>query len=207
MIKNIIFDFDGVILDSVPTKTEAFKKLFEGFPSEPINQLLQFHQQNGGISRYIKIKYFFEEILNQPISKEEILKYADQYSKLTKNELTDPKYLIRDTVDFIKSNHQKYNMHIASGADENDLKHICSQLDLSKYFESIDGSPKNKNEIVHNIIEKNNYNKAETILVGDSINDYEASISNDIKFFGYNNYYLRENSNIQYLNSFNEFLG
>ena len=29
MIKNIIFDFDGVILDSMPIRTEGFKKIFE----------------------------------------------------------------------------------------------------------------------------------------------------------------------------------
>lgn len=72
MIKNIIFDFDGVILDSVPTKTEAYRKLFKEFPFDKVQQLVEYHMQNGGISRYIKVKYFFEEILSQSISEDEI---------------------------------------------------------------------------------------------------------------------------------------
>lgn len=126
MIKNIIFDFDGAILDSVPIKTEAYKKLFQEFPSEKVEQLVGYHIQNSGISRYIKVKYFFEEILFQSITEDEILKYANRYSELTKEELTNPKYMIDDAVSFIKQNYQKNNMHITSGADENDLKYICT---------------------------------------------------------------------------------
>lgn len=186
-IKNIIFDFDGVILDSVPVKTEAFRKLFEQFPNDKVEELIKFHIKNAGISRYIKIKYFFEEILFQSVSEDEILKYANRYSELTKEELTNPKYIIKDSIDFIKENYQKYNMHIASGADENDLKYICDKLELTSYFLSINGSPRNKYEIVKDILKNNKYNKKEIILIGDSINDYVVAQKNQIAFYGYNN--------------------
>ncbi len=186
-IKNIIFDFDGVILDSVPVKTEAFRKLFEEFSDDRVEKLIEYHLLNGGKSRYIKIKYFFEEILFQNVSEDEILKYANRYSELTKEELTNPKYIIKDAIDFIKENYQKYNMHIASGADENDLNYICDKLELTKYFLSINGSPRNKYEIVKDILKNNKYNKKETILIGDSINDYVVAQKNQIAFYGYNN--------------------
>lgn len=203
MIKNIIFDFDGVILDSVPIKTEGFKKLFQNFPNEKVYKLIEYHIQNGGISRYKKIKYFFNELLNKEISENEILEYAKKYSILTKEELANPKYLIEDSLDFIKQNYKKYNMHIASGADENDLRYICEKLDLSQYFLSIHGSPKIKSDIVKTILEYNNYNKDETILIGDSINDYEATKTNNINFFGYNNIILNKFNN--YIHHFRQF--
>ncbi len=187
MIKNIIFDFDGVILDSVPVKTEAFKKLFEEFPIDRVNQLIEYHLTNGGKSRYIKIKYFFNEILNQEISEKEILRYANRYSKLTKEELSKSKYLVEETMDFIKKNYQKYNLHVASGADENDLRYICDSLNLKQYFLSINGSPKIKSEIVRSLLTDYNYSKDETILIGDSVNDFEAAESNEIEFYGFNN--------------------
>jgi phosphoglycolate phosphatase-like HAD superfamily hydrolase len=192
MIKNIIFDFDGVILDSVSTKTEGFKKLFQDFPNIVVDKLIEYHIQNGGISRYRKIKYFFNELLKQEISEDEVLNYANRYSDITKEELTNPKYMIEDAVNFIKQNHKKYNMHIASGADENDLRHICEKLDLSQYFLSIHGSPTIKLEIVRKILESNNYKNVETILIGDSINDYKATKVNGIEFYGYNNLVLKE---------------
>lgn len=71
MIKNIIFDFDGVILDSVPTKTEGFKKLFQNFSTDAVNKLVLYHELNGGKSRYVKIKYFFNELLHKNISEQD----------------------------------------------------------------------------------------------------------------------------------------
>jgi len=195
MIKNIIFDFDGVILDSIPVKTEAFRKLFKDFLKENVDELIEYHIQNGGISRYKKIEYFFTKILNKSITNEDVLKYAEKYSQITKEELAQMKYLIKDTLDFIKQNFKKYNMHIASGADEEDLKYICNKLDLKKYFLSINGSPKVKSEIVKDILDNNSYKKEETILIGDSINDYEASYSNKIEFYGYNNKTLMIDNN------------
>jgi len=202
VIKNIIFDFDGVILDSVFVKTEAFRKLFETFPKEKVDALVEFHIKNGGISRYKKIEYFFTQILNQNIANKDVLKYAEIYSQITKEELAQKKYLIEDSLNFIKQNYKDYNMHIASGADEKDLKYICKELGLKQYFLSINGSPKVKSEIVKDILEKNNYKKEETILIGDSINDYEASHSNKIEFYGYNNKKLQKQH--KYINLLSE---
>jgi len=191
-IKNIIFDFDGVILDSVSIKTEAYKVLFEEFPKEVVNEIVKYHELNGGISRYKKIEYFFNKLLNRYISEQEVLEYANKYSEITKEELSKENYLIEDSLTFIKQNYNRFNMHIASGADENDLKYICEKVNLTKYFLSISGSPKVKSEIIKEILIYFNYKKSETILIGDSINDYEASTNNKIRFYGYNSKKLKE---------------
>ncbi len=177
-------------------------KLFQDFQIELVDKLIEHHIQNGGISRYKKIKYFFNEILNQEISEDEILSYASKYSEITKEELTNSKYIIDDTISFIKQNYKKYNMHIASGADEKDLKYICDRLDLTKYFISISGSPIIKSEIVKKILLTNQYKNEETILIGDSINDYDAAEENKIQFYGYNNYNLKK---FKYIESFYNF--
>lgn len=203
MIKNIIFDFDGVILDSVPTKTEGFKKLFQNFSTDEVNKLVLYHELNGGKSRYVKIKYFFNELLHKDISEQEILEYANKYSEITKEELTNPKYIIEDTLNFIKTNHKKYEMHIASGADEEDLKYICEKLDLTKYFLSINGSPKIKSEIVKDILLDNSYDINETVLIGDSVNDFDSAKDNGIDFFAYNNQKLK--SHYKYIDKLKDF--
>lgn len=202
MIKNIIFDFDGVILDSMPIRTEGFKKIFENYDNKKVEELISFHLINGGLSRFVKIKYFFEELLETSISEEEINFFADKYSKIMKEKLINEKYLIRETVDFIKNNNN-IKMFIASGSEEKELRLINESLQLSKYFLGIFGSPKNKIDIVKSIIQDNKLNKNETILIGDSINDYDAAIKNDIRFFGYNNNKLKNISD-KYINTFRE---
>lgn len=204
MIKNIIFDFDGVILDSVPVKTEGFKQLFSSYDNNLVDKLLKYHEINGGMSRYKKIEYFFNELLDENVSYEDILKLGNKYSMLTKNELSNSKYLILDTFNYIKENYQKYNFHIASGADENDLKYICKKLELDKYFLSIHGSPMIKDLLVKNILKDNLYSSSETIMIGDSINDYVAANVNNIDFYAFNNESLIDK--FKYISKFKDFI-
>ena len=196
MIKNIIWDFDGVILDSMPVREYGFRKIFENYDLDLVEKLLQYHNENGGLSRYVKIRYFYEELLNQSISNNEIQELAEKFSVIMREELTDKKYLISKTLKFIETNFRLYNFHIASGSDEVELQYLCEKLAISKYFHSINGSPVHKNDLVQRILESNKYNINETILIGDSINDYEAAQKNEISFYGFNNKSLIEHSKI-----------
>lgn len=201
MIKNILFDFDGVILDSMPVREYGFRKVFEGFDKELVEKLLEYHNENGGLSRYVKIRYFYEKLLNENISDDKIKSIAEEFSFIMKKELINKKYLILETVEFIKINYKKYNLHIVSGSDEKELRYLCNELDLEKYFISIFGSPIDKNDLVKTIFDEYKYKKEETILIGDSINDYEASKVNGIDFYGYNKSSLKKVSKI-YLDSY-----
>ena len=191
MIKNILFDFDGVIIDSMPIKTAGFRKIFEEYDAETVKPLLDFHNLNGGLSRYVKIKYFFEDVLGTPIEDIEIMRYANRFSEIVKEELNNPEHLIAEVVQFIWDNQENFNFHIVSGADEQELKYLCEQLNIAQYFKSIHGSPTHKNELVKQVMKENSYLKTETILIGDSINDLEAAEVNEIGFYAYNNADLR----------------
>jgi phosphoglycolate phosphatase-like HAD superfamily hydrolase len=192
MIKTIFFDFDGVILDSMPIRDYGFRKIFEEYPIELVDKLIEYHQLNGGLSRFHKIKYFYNELLEKNISDKKIEQYANQFSIIMKEELINKKYLINETVDFIKENYDSFNLHIVSGSEQNELRYLCKELDVAKYFKTIEGSPTPKNDLVKNRLEIEKYNSNEAILIGDSINDYEAANVNGLKFYGFNNIELKE---------------
>jgi len=194
MIKNILFDFDGVIIDSMPVREYGFRKIFEEFDSDLVDKLIEYHELNGGLSRFVKIRYFYEELLDQEIDEALILEYANNFSVIMKDELTNKKYLIKQTVEFITQHTQEYNLHIVSGSEQKELRYLCEELGLSQYFDSIHGSPTPKNTLVKDLLAKHNYTIHETILIGDSINDYEAAVINNIDFYGYNNEELIEQS-------------
>ena len=186
MVKNILWDFDGVILNSMPIREKGFIEIFKDFDSEKVDLLLQYHKRNGGLSRYVKIRYFFEKILNKSISDNDILKYAGNFSKIMRTELINPDNLINDSITFIRKNYKNYNFHIVSGSDQNELRFLCKELGIYDLFISIQGSPTHKNELVKNILNDLDYIEDETILIGDSINDYNAAVVNNIGFLGYN---------------------
>ena len=57
-----IFDFDGVLVDSVELKTIAFVHLYEEYGSHIVDLVIAFHCKNGGMSRFEKFKYFHNNI-------------------------------------------------------------------------------------------------------------------------------------------------
>ncbi|HEF9714818.1 TPA: HAD family hydrolase [Campylobacter coli] len=201
MIKNILWDFDGVIIDSSAIRDYGFREIFKEFDKVLVEKLIEYHSTNGGLSRFHKIRYFFNEILKKDIDDKEVKAYADKFSLIVREELVKNKYLILDSVNFIKENYKKYNFHIVSGSEHDELNFLCQKLQINHYFHSINGSPTPKIELVKNLLIKENYQKSETILIGDSINDYEAAKESNIAFYGYNNEKLKDVSQ-NYIKSF-----
>ena len=68
MLKGIIFDFDGVIAESVQVKTDAFVELYKQYESNIVEKVLKHHEANGGMSRFEKIKFYHESFLNKTIT-------------------------------------------------------------------------------------------------------------------------------------------
>lgn len=190
--KVLLWDFDGVIMDSMPIRSKGFEVVLAGYPKEQVDQLMAFHEANGGLSRYVKFRYFFEEIRKESITDQEVLILADKFSEIMLSLLMDQNLLIQDSVSFIRSNWQKFEMHIVSGSDGKELRIINDSLDLSSFFKTINGSPTPKKQLVAAVLADNQYDKKEVILIGDSINDFDAASFNEISFAGYNNTELKK---------------
>jgi len=70
--KSWIFDCDGVLLDSNRVKTEAFHSAVLDYGCEYADRLVAYHVEHGGISRFKKFEYFFDNILGKAPEKEEM---------------------------------------------------------------------------------------------------------------------------------------
>lgn len=200
--KNILWDFDGVLMDSMPVRNRGFEIVLKNFPKTQVEALMKFHLENGGLSRYVKFRYFFEEIRGEEITEKQVNEWAGRFSEVMKKELVSPQLLINDTIQFIKNNTNRFKMHIVSGSDGSELRYLCKEMDLTKFFVSIHGSPTPKNDLVRDLLEREKYNLSETVLVGDSFNDYDAAKINNIDFIGYNNSKMKDNVELTYIRSF-----
>lgn len=190
--KVFFWDFDGVLMDSMPIRNKGFELVLQEFPKDQVELLMAFHLKNGGLSRYVKFRHFFEEIRKQAISEEEVKLWAQKFSGVMRKELIAPELLIQDSLQYIKKHHEQATMHIVSGSDQEELRFLCEQLHIAHYFKSIHGSPTPKKELVKNLISNHNYKVSDCVLIGDSLNDYEAAVENEIDFSGYNNPALKK---------------
>lgn len=184
--KSILWDFDGVILNSMPIREKGFREVLSPYPKKQVDALIDFHTKNAGLSRYFKFNYFFQEIRNEESTQKLQEDLSNQFSKIMRGLLVDKSLLNTEVLSFIRKN-SNIPMHVVSGSDGSELRYLCQELQIDHLFVSIDGSPTPKIKLVENLITKYSYSKGEICLIGDSINDYDAAFNNGIDFFGYNN--------------------
>ncbi len=131
---NIIFDFDGVILNSHKVKTEAFYEIFKSYGKNRAEKARKFHQNNIGKSRYFKFKFIFKYILNKKVTKKEITKLEKNFEmfieKKIKN-LKPSKYFMR----FIKQKKKYHNFYISTGTPQNKIIKILKEKKLFFFFQ------------------------------------------------------------------------
>jgi HAD superfamily hydrolase (TIGR01549 family) len=196
-IQTLFWDFDGVIMDSNAVRDWGFEKVLKDYPQAEVDALMAFHRENGGLSRYVKFRHFFENIRGESITEAEIKIWASRFSEIMMQSLIKPDLLIDETVNFIKANAEKYTMHIVSGSDQTELRYICKSLDIAQYFLSIHGSPTPKNNLVAELLQTHSYDKSTCLLIGDSKNDFEAAQVNGIHFMGYGNEIIKTKTNFK----------
>jgi len=173
--KTIVFDCDGVILDSNITKIDSYfrtaKKL--GGSDTQAQALVDYHVSLGGISRYPKFVWYIEEILKQSATKEAVQEYLDAFSLAVKKGLMRCK--IADGLHALRQAVPDAKWMVVSGGDQQEIRELFDNRALAQLFDSgLFGSPDNKDEILTR--EKANGNiQMPALFIGDSKYDYESS--------------------------------
>ena len=108
--KNLIFDFDGVLVESNDIRIEGFRRLFQDYPENEVSQLMSYVEKNGGISRYVKIRYFFEVIRRESLEIEDLQSWANRYSKLVKEKIIQAESVIGS--DFFQIMEKVFNLQL-----------------------------------------------------------------------------------------------
>ena len=181
MIRAIIFDFDGVIADSNNVKTQAFVKLFDGYPDDIKDTIRKFHLQNGGMSRFDKLRFIYCSIINEPLSEERFnMLCRDFRNFVIEGVINAP--LFDGVEKFLERNRNKYGLYIVSGTPEEEIREIVRRKKLDKYFLGIYGSPRSKKLLLEYVLNENNYAPQEVVFLGDSINDYEGAKCAGVRF-------------------------
>lgn len=190
MIRCIVFDFDGVIIDSNQMKYDAF---FQIFPSEQkirstLKKVLDTHREK---SRYFIIKQILVELQQKEYLKinkleKEVFSYADKYNTIVEKgaiECNEIKGARKSLEELSKC----YSLYINSTTPLDSLKRIISQRSLLKYFKGVYGSPKSKIENLYDILKKDKISIKELLVVGDGKSDLGLAQKFGCRFIGIRN--------------------
>jgi len=179
----IVFDCDGVILESVPIKTRAFARIAEPFGSEAVDKLVLYHKMHGGVSRYKKFEWLYREILGRAITQKELEVLGSRYAEIAFEEVCRCD-LVAGVEDVLKRWSSRVPMYVCSGAPHEELNNILQGRGLNRYFAGIYGSPPAKAVLLRNILDLAGVEPATSVMVGDSITDLDAAEAVGTLFYG-----------------------
>ncbi|MGK7950233.1 MAG: HAD family hydrolase [Xenococcaceae cyanobacterium] len=178
--QTLVFDCDGVVLKSNKVKTQAFYSAALPYGEQAAQSLVDYHVQNGGISRYKKFELFLNELIPQGTegpNLDELLRiYAREVRQgLLACEIAEGLQELRQ-----KTNHTQWL--IVSGGDQNELRDIFTQRGLAQLFDGgIFGSPDTKDQILSRELANGNIQQS-AVFLGDSKYDYQAAQAVGIDF-------------------------
>ncbi len=180
-IATLILDFDGVIVESIPLKTVAFRKIFSFASPEHLDEIIAFHLENGGMSRYDKFRHIYANILHEPLTPEQEERLADEYVRLIFDAMLTVPY-VEGAKELLRDCSRVLPLYIVSATPEGEMHEIARRRDLTRYFVRIYGSPKTKAECIREILDETGALPNEALFVGDAPNDWDAARATSVRF-------------------------
>lgn len=182
-ISIVVFDCDGVILESVDVKTNAFGQTVAEYGPEAVSRLLDYHMANGGVSRYRKFEWFYREVLGREITKDQLQALGERFKQLAFDGVMNAP-MVPGALECIETIYRKIPMYVASGAPHDELGAVLRARNLLSFFKGVHGSPPGKTELLKRIIADEGANAAEMLMVGDSPTDLKAAEACGAQFYG-----------------------
>ncbi len=181
MIKNIIFDFDGVLVDSEILVAKAFAKYMQNFGIE----IDEKEFANFAGKKTVQVI----DILSQKYSIKDQQKFFTDIMEIASNIYKKELTTVAGAYDFVSK--AKLQLYIGSNSMKDRIIDGLERVELSKYFKTeqvysfdLVEKPKPEPDIYLKAIEDNNLNKTETIIIEDSVVGVKAGVSAGVKVIG-----------------------
>ncbi len=185
MIKGIIFDMDGTIVDSIPYHYEAWKKFFNEKKVDNFSNELDIFKDKGGSTLD-----FMRSIYGNIYSKKELKKIIEEkeivFRRIYKGNIKPISGFI-EFLNFIKT--KNILVGLASNAIRKNVSMILTELEIYDHFDSIicgdeiiNGKP--NPEMFNETIDRFNINKNDCLIFEDSLEGIKGAINSGIKAIG-----------------------
>ncbi len=179
----IVFDFDGVLAESVEVKGEAFCTLYDSHGPDIQRKVLAYHRAHGGISRFDKIRHFEEEFVGRPVTSKDVNHLAQRFSALVEDRVIAAPW-VAGARDFLEQFYQILPLFVASATPQEEIERIVKARRMAFYFKGVFGSPEKKSAHLQTIARTYGFPVSRILMVGDTVSDYNAAAESGTAFLG-----------------------
>lgn len=182
----IAFDFDGVLVESVRIKSNAFETLYRSFGDSVVKRVREHHLANGGMPRKEKIRLYHEQFLGQTLSEAEIDEWCDRFSSIVKESVIRCPSVAgaEEALNAIRLTDAK--VAVISATPEPELKEIIRGRGWERFFDRVYGFPIDKVSAMRDFREHFGPSPVE-IYIGDSESDGQAARKAGFRFIARQN--------------------
>jgi phosphoglycolate phosphatase len=183
-IRAIIFDLDGVILDSVALKTDLFFRCYGDELTEDHKAYIRAHQaRHGGVGRGEKFVHFESALFGRESTAGSVARLSRLYADLLAQEIGACSYLPGAEA-FLTAVGTELPLHLVSGTVHEDLVRILNDRNLMQHFVSVVGSPTRKLDAFRAIVAQQEYDPSTVLAIGDAMTEFEAAETIGSQFIG-----------------------
>jgi|HubBroStandDraft_1064217.scaffolds.fasta_scaffold02585_4 phosphoglycolate phosphatase-like HAD superfamily hydrolase len=178
----IVFDFDGVILESAGIKVNAFRAIFSRYPAA-VDAIVAYHKEHAGMGRIEKLRIIHRDILKKPLSPSDEQQLNQEFADYVVGRvLACP--LVPGVLECLAWSAARYPLFVASGVPQDELQDIVARRDLAKFFTGVNGSPRNKVQILGDVRAAHGWAPSQLLMVGDALTDSRAAAKAGTAFVG-----------------------
>ena len=187
-LKLLILDCDGVLIESVDAKTQAFAQVALPYGKEASDALVAYHRTNDGLSRQEKFRWFFANVLGRKPGPDEERQLYDRFVEYAFTPVTYAQP-VPGAWEVLRCWSGRVPIYVASGAPHLELKNVLKAQGMADFCTNIYGAPPGKTAILRGILAETGIAPGETVMVGDSSTDMFASDAVHCLFYGRGEYF------------------
>jgi phosphoglycolate phosphatase-like HAD superfamily hydrolase len=173
--KTLVFDCDGVVLNSNQTKIDAYFNVSKrmGGSDAHAQAFVDHHVAKGSFPRNGKIEYYLNHIVKQPITDVLMQQYLHAFDDILDTTLMQCE--VAPGLAALKAATPQATWMLLSGGDQAELRRIFPRRNLAYLFEAgIFGGPDKKDEVLARECALGNI-QFSALFLGDSKYDHQAA--------------------------------
>lgn len=185
LLKWIFLDFDGVIMDSMTLKFEAYRLAFDEFGFDPD----ALHKQQllyAGLSRSRAVPLMYEALSGRAMPAEAQARVLRRFAEEDLR-LRPQMRLLPGVKAFLQeAERRRVPLAVVTGTPQEVIDGTVDLFDLREFFREVHGYPPAKPEHLQGLLDRHGLRAEETIYVGDAVVDQKSAAAVGIPFVAVN---------------------